>query len=213
MRTLHRRDVKGYITFNTLVFEHELAAAARTLAGIAEAGADAIIVQDLGVLRLARQIAPDLAIHASTQMSVTSADGARLAQSLGASRVTLARELSLGEVRAIREATDCELEIFVHGRVVCGLFRAMFFVGSLGRAQRQPAGSARRRAVCRMRWWWTARRRRWAMRDTCSRRAICSHCGRFRKSSGWAFGAEDRRPIQGCRVRGAHYARVPAGGG
>ena len=115
MRTLHRRGVKGYVTFNTLVFDHELDAACRAIAGIAEAGADAIIVQDIGILKLAREIAPDLEIHASTQMSVTSADGVRLAQSLGASRVTLARELSLAEVRAIREATDCELEIFVHG--------------------------------------------------------------------------------------------------
>jgi putative protease len=115
MRTLHRRGVKGYITFNTLVFNHELEEAARTLAAIANAGADALIVQDLGVLKMARQIAPHLDLHASTQMSVTNADGVRLAQRLGASRVTLARELSLAEVRAIREAVDCELEIFVHG--------------------------------------------------------------------------------------------------
>src|SRR4051794_19061972 len=115
MRTLHRRGVKGFVTFNTLVFDHELKEAARTLAAIAEAGADAIIVQDLGVLKMAKQIAPDLEIHGSTQMSITSADGVRLAQKLGARRVTLARELSLDEVRAIRAATDCELEIFVHG--------------------------------------------------------------------------------------------------
>src|ERR1017187_4226542 len=115
MATLHRRGVKGYITFNTLVFQHELEEAARALAEIAGAGADALIVQDLGVARMAKQIAPDLDIHGSTQMSITSADGVRLAQQFGVSRVTLARELSLGEVRAIRQATDCELEIFVHG--------------------------------------------------------------------------------------------------
>ena len=115
MATLHRRGVKGYVTFNTLVFDHEVAEAARGLAAIAEAGADAIIVQDLGIARLARRIAPELTIHASTQMSVTSAHGVRLAEELGASRVTLARELSLDQVRAIRAATDCELEIFVHG--------------------------------------------------------------------------------------------------
>ena len=74
-----------------------------------------VIVQDLGVVKLAREIAPQLEIHGSTQMSVTHAEGVRLAQSLGASRVTLARELSLDEVRAIRAQTDCELEIFVHG--------------------------------------------------------------------------------------------------
>jgi putative protease len=115
LTTLHRRGVKGYVTFNTLVFDHEWDEAARVLAAIADAGADAIIVQDVGILKLARQIAPGLEIHASTQMSVTSADGVKLAQSLGASRVTLGRELSLDEVRAIRAATDCELEIFVHG--------------------------------------------------------------------------------------------------
>src|SRR5664279_1616130 len=115
MATLHRRGVKGYITFNTLVFNHELDEAARALAAIASAGADALIIQDVGVARMAKQIAPDLDIHGSTQMSVTSADGVRLAQSFGVSRVTLARELSLAEVRAIRQATDCELEIFVHG--------------------------------------------------------------------------------------------------
>jgi putative protease len=115
MATLHRRGVKGYITFNTLVFNRELDEAARALAEIAEAGADALIIQDVGVVRMAKQIAPDLEIHGSTQMSVTSADGVRLAQSFGVSRVTLARELSLAEVRAIRESTDCELEIFVHG--------------------------------------------------------------------------------------------------
>jgi putative protease len=115
MRTLHRRGVRGYVTFNTLVYNSELDEAAKALAEIAEAGADAIIVQDLGVLKMARQIAPDLELHASTQMSITSADGVRMAQRLGATRVTLARELSLAEVRAIREAVDCELEIFVHG--------------------------------------------------------------------------------------------------
>jgi len=115
MRTLHRRGVRGFVTFNTLVFDHEIEEAAKTIAAIAEAGADAIIVQDLGILKLARQIAPGLELHGSTQMSVTSADGVRLAESLGATRVTLARELSLDEVRAIRAATDGELEIFVHG--------------------------------------------------------------------------------------------------
>jgi U32 family peptidase len=115
MRTLHRRGVRGFVTFNTLVFDHEVAEAAKAIAAIAEAGADAIIVQDLGILKLAHRIAPELELHGSTQMSITSADGVRLAQSLGATRVTLARELSLDEVRAIRAATDCELEIFVHG--------------------------------------------------------------------------------------------------
>ena len=115
MATLHRRGVRGYVTFNTLVFDHELDEAARALGEIAEAGVDAIIVQDLGIARLAKRVAPGLELHASTQMSVTSAGGVRMAQEFGASRVTLARELSLDQVRAIRAAVECELEIFIHG--------------------------------------------------------------------------------------------------
>jgi putative protease len=126
MATLHRRGVRGYVTFNTLVFEHEIEEAGRALECIARAGADAIIVQDLGIARLAREIAPDLQIHASTQMSVTNAEGVRLAERLGATRVTLARELSLDEIRAIRAATACELEIFVHG-ALCVAFSGQCF--------------------------------------------------------------------------------------
>lgn len=115
MRTLHQRGVKGYVTFNTLVFDHELAEAAKTLGAIAETGADAIIVQDVGIAQLAKQIAPQLEVHGSTQMSITSAEGIHLAQQWGVSRVVLARELSLDEIRAIRSQTGCELEMFVHG--------------------------------------------------------------------------------------------------
>jgi U32 family peptidase len=115
MTTLHRRGVKGYVTFNTLVFDHELREAVRTIEAIARAGADALIVQDVGMAQLAHQIAPQTSIHGSTQMSITSAEGVALAQRFGVSRVVLARELSLDDIRAIRAATDCELEMFVHG--------------------------------------------------------------------------------------------------
>jgi U32 family peptidase len=115
IRTLHQRGVKGFVTFNTLIFEDELSEAAQTIAAIADSGADAIIVQDPAILKLAREIAPDLELHASTQMSITDAAGVDFARSLGAARVTLARELSLAEIAAIRRATDCDLEIFVHG--------------------------------------------------------------------------------------------------
>jgi putative protease len=115
VRTLHRRGVRGYITFNTLAFEQELREAAETIAAIAKAGADALIVQDVGLLRLAREVAPDLELHASTQMSITDARGVSTAQSMGVHRVTLARELSLDEVRSIIAETGCDIEIFVHG--------------------------------------------------------------------------------------------------
>ncbi len=115
MRTLHRRGVRGCLTFNTLIFEHELSEAARLIGRMAEAGVDALIIQDIGVLKLARQIAPELELHASTQTSITSAEGVEFALAQGADRVTLARELSLEEVAAIYAKTKADLEIFVHG--------------------------------------------------------------------------------------------------
>ena len=115
MKMLHGRGVRGYLTFNTLVFEHELGKAARAIAAAAKAGVDALIVQDVGILRLARAVAPEMELHASTQMSITDASGVEFARELGVDRVTLARELSIAEVRAIYEATGCDLEIFVHG--------------------------------------------------------------------------------------------------
>lgn len=115
MRLLHQRGVKGYVTFNTLIFDYELEEAARTIAAIAERGADALIVQDIGIAQLAKRIVPELEIHGSTQMSITSAEGIKLAQQFGVSRVVMARELSLDDIRAIRGQTDCELELFVHG--------------------------------------------------------------------------------------------------
>ncbi len=115
MRTLHGRGVRGYITFNTLIFEHELREAAKTAVAVAEAGVDALIVQDAGMLGLLHRTVPGMELHASTQMSITDAEGARFALKLGAQRVTLARELSIAEVKRIYEQTGCELEMFVHG--------------------------------------------------------------------------------------------------
>ncbi|MEO8606562.1 MAG: DUF3656 domain-containing protein [Chloroflexota bacterium] len=115
MRTLHSRGVKGYVTFNTLIFDHELREAVKTIEQIARAGADSVIVQDVGMAQLAHEIAPHVEIHGSTQMSITSAEGVALAQRFGVSRVVLARELSLSDISDIREQTDCELEMFVHG--------------------------------------------------------------------------------------------------
>ncbi len=115
MRMLHQRGAKGYVTFNTLIYDEELDQATQQIARIAAAGADAIIVQDVGIARLAKQIVPELEVHGSTQMSLTSAEGIRLAQEFGVSRVVMARELSLDEVRDIRRQTTCELEMFAHG--------------------------------------------------------------------------------------------------
>jgi len=112
---LRAHGVQGFVTFNTLVFDRELPVAEEALAAIARAGADAIIVQDLGAARLARAICPELALHASTQMTVSSAQGAAIAKELGITRVVLPRELSLTEITEFAKGTDLELECFVHG--------------------------------------------------------------------------------------------------
>jgi putative protease len=112
---LRRWGVKSYLAFNTLVFHEEIAGARDALEAIAQAGPDAIIVQDLGILRLARSVAPLLQVHASTQMTVASPDGVRLVAALGAHRIILARELTIPEIARIRAAVETELEVFVHG--------------------------------------------------------------------------------------------------
>src|SRR5437868_3196005 len=93
MRWLHQHGARGYVTLNTLVFDAELASVEAAVRTCAEAGVDAIIVQDLGVAKLARAIAPSLPIHASTQMTCTDAASVDFARAMGASRVLLAREL------------------------------------------------------------------------------------------------------------------------
>lgn len=115
MSMLHHRGVKGFLTFNTLVFDHELESAITAIEAIGNSGVDAVIVQDIGIAKLIRDQAPSLEIHGSTQMSVTSAEGVELAHSLGCSRVVLGRELSLANMREIAQKTDVELEVFVHG--------------------------------------------------------------------------------------------------
>ena len=115
MDFLHRHNVRGYVTLNTLLFASELQRAGQFAQAVAQAGADAVIVQDLGLAGLIRRIAPDLPIHASTQMSLTEHRGIQLAAEAGISRVILARELTLGEIAHIRSQTGIPLEVFVHG--------------------------------------------------------------------------------------------------
>lgn len=132
MSWLHARGVKGFLTFNVLVFSDELPAAASLLLAAARAGVDALIVQDLGLCLLARQLVPELALHASTQMSITSAAGVAQAAAAGCERVVCARELSLKDLRRLQQQLrqrqqlgqlqqlgQCQqpmpLEVFVHG--------------------------------------------------------------------------------------------------
>ncbi|MGI9471493.1 MAG: DUF3656 domain-containing U32 family peptidase [Rubripirellula sp.] len=112
---LRKRGVRGYVTMNTLVFPEEMQPLVKVIEAIAEAGIDAVLVQDFGVARLVRAICPELEIHASTQMSLTSAETIDVATRLELSRVVLARELSVKEIRKIAEATEMPLEVFIHG--------------------------------------------------------------------------------------------------
>ena len=112
---LHRRGVKGYVAVNTLVFPRELEEVETLLRRIAEAGADAVIVQDAGAARLAHELCPGLPLHASTQMTLSSAEAIRTVEPLGIRRVILPRELSIREIGQIRAGTGLELEVFVHG--------------------------------------------------------------------------------------------------
>src|SRR5438105_4039951 len=114
MEYLHRRGVKGYVTFNTLVFENEMAQAEQYARAMIAAGVDAAIVQDVGICRLIRQLSPDFPIHASTQMTITSAGGVEFARDLGCNLVVLARECSLKEIEKILAAQaqgSCKLKV------------------------------------------------------------------------------------------------------
>ena len=113
----HRFGARIYVTFNTLVYEEEIPQARQLLQELQEAGVDALIVQDAAVTRLAPE---GMILHASTQCAIRTPEKARFTESLGYGRLVLERELSLEQIRAIRDAVDAELEVFVHGALcVC----------------------------------------------------------------------------------------------
>jgi putative protease len=115
MRYIHDHNVRGYVTFNTLIFSEELPSAATYARALVDAGVDAVIVQDWGLVRLLRTMAPQLAIHGSTQMTLTEPRGLNLAQRWGVCRAVLARELAITDIRKIREASTLPVEVFIHG--------------------------------------------------------------------------------------------------
>lgn len=111
----HARNVKVYLTLNTLVADSELETAYDAIECACNSHADALILQDIGLVSLVRQVCPDMPMHASTQMSVQSIEGVRELEKMGFARVVLPRELSESEIAAIAAKTDMELECFVHG--------------------------------------------------------------------------------------------------
>ena len=116
----HMRNVHVHVTVNTIVDDNELPGLKQYLRFLYEAGADAVLVQDLGAARIVREVVPELPMHASTQMTVHNLDGVRALEDLGFSRVVLSRELSLEAIRHICSEAKAEIEVFVHGALcVC----------------------------------------------------------------------------------------------
>lgn len=145
----HRYGVKAYVAFNTLVFTGELSDAAEYLRQLSRAGVDALIVQDVGLIRLAREIVPDLPIHASTQMTITSPEGVEFARELGIERAVLARELSLRELEKFQANAESALplEVFVHGALCVAYSGQCLTSESLGQRSANRGECAQ---ACRM---------------------------------------------------------------
>ncbi len=126
----HVRGVKVFVALNTLVVNHEFPEALAFIETARRAGADALIIQDLGILRAVRELVPDLPVHVSTQATVHNSAGIRYLEDLGAERIILARENSLREIRKMRDETKAELEHFAHG-AMCYCYSGQCLMSSL----------------------------------------------------------------------------------
>ncbi|HEY3374222.1 MAG TPA: DUF3656 domain-containing protein [Candidatus Aquicultor sp.] len=115
IKDAHLKGVRVYVAFNTVVSDEELPSAIENLVKIYNTGTDAVIVQDWGVFKLVRELLPGIRLHASTQMNTHNVEMAKFIEEHGASRITLARELSIEEIHDICTATDIEIETFIHG--------------------------------------------------------------------------------------------------
>jgi U32 family peptidase len=141
LRSLRRMGKKLYVTVNTVFEQREADRMYQLLKYLAVVGPDALIVQDFGVLAMVRSEFPQLKLHASTQMNVASGRGANMLSRSGVSRVVLARELSLEELRSIRSETNVELEVFTHGALCVSVSGLCLFSGYLG-------GKSANRGMC-----------------------------------------------------------------
>ncbi|WP_322923938.1 DUF3656 domain-containing U32 family peptidase [Paenibacillus campi] len=115
MAFLHSYGVKGFLTFNILVFENELEDARELIDACVDAGVDAVIVQDLGLVKMIREISPDFPIHGSTQMTITSPEAVEFTKPFHMERVVLGRENNLKQIQKIGEQARLPMEVFVHG--------------------------------------------------------------------------------------------------
>ena len=148
MKFLHEHGVRGFVTMNTLIFTGEMKAAEQQLRLLDASGVDAIIVQDLGLARLARHVAPHLEIHASTQMTITSPEGLEFVDQLyQLDRAVLARELSLKEIGKFNPTECVPLEVFVHGALCVAYSGQCLTSESLGQRSANRGECAQ---ACRM---------------------------------------------------------------
>ena len=128
----HLRGVKVYLTVNTLIKNSEFSKLYDYLLPYYKRGLDAVIVQDLGVVKAIHEYFPSMELHTSTQMTVTGADGVRFLSQFGVTRVVMAREVSLAEMKRIHEETGMELEAFVHGALCYSYSGQCLFSSILG---------------------------------------------------------------------------------
>ena len=150
----HVRGAKVYLTLNTLLTDRELPRAAEFAAEAGTLGADAVLVQDMGVLRMVRQVAPDLPVHASTQMTVHNLDGVKMAADLGMSRAVLSRELSRDQIEYICQRSPIEIEVFAHG-ALCMCYSGQCFLSSVIGGRSGNRGLCAQ--PCRLKYGWGGR--------------------------------------------------------
>ncbi len=150
----HLRGTKVFLTLNTLLTDRELPSAAQVAAQASDMGVDAVLVQDLGVLRMLRQTVPDLPVHASTQMTVHSLDGVKLCADLGMSRVVLSRELDRKQIEHICMHSPIEIEVFAHG-ALCMCYSGQCFFSSVIGGRSGNRGLCAQ--PCRLKYGWNGR--------------------------------------------------------
>ena len=150
----HLRGCKVYLTLNTLLTDRELPQAAPCVADASAMGVDAVLVQDLGVLRMVRQVAPDLPVHASTQMTVHNLDGVRQMADFGMTRAVLSRELSRDAIAHICAHSPIEIEVFAHG-ALCMCYSGQCFLSSLIGGRSGNRGLCAQ--PCRLRYGWNGK--------------------------------------------------------
>jgi len=132
VETLHRQHKKIYVTVNTVSEEKETERLYRFLSFLNNIGPDGLIIQDLGIIRMCQEFFPNLKLHASTQMNVESSNAVRLLQQQGFERMVVARELGLSEIQKIKQETNAELEVFVHGALCVSESGLCLFSSFLG---------------------------------------------------------------------------------